>query len=151
MKKKTTLTIAGIVAVLAIAAVPFLYAGPGHRGCGMGLGPLARLDRAQKELGLSDQQVTEIKTIFKGVHDQNSPYRDQMRGGFDGVMATLLKNPNDISGAMAILDQQAQAERAMKANALNAASKALNTLTPEQRDKLGALIAQRQQKFQRSH
>ncbi|MGZ8852785.1 MAG: hypothetical protein ACXW2X_05270, partial [Thermoanaerobaculia bacterium] len=81
--KKSTWIITAVVALLAIASVPFLYAGPGHRGHrGMdGLGPLARLERAQKELGLSDQQVGEIKAIFKSVHDQNAQYRDQLRGG----------------------------------------------------------------------
>jgi periplasmic protein CpxP/Spy len=145
--KKSTWIITAVVALLAIAAVPFLYAGPGHRGQrGMdGLGPLARLERAQKELGLSDQQVGQIKAIFKGVHDQNAQYRDQLRGGMGGALNALLKDPNDIAGAQAIMDQQAQSERTIKSNLLNAASKALNVLTPEQRDKLGQIVAQRQQ------
>jgi Spy/CpxP family protein refolding chaperone len=144
--KKTTLTIAAIVAVLALAAVPFVYAGPGHRGQG-GFG-LERLAHAQKALGLSDQQVTQIKAIFKDVHTQNAQYRQQARGAFGDVMTTLLKNPNDLAAAQTVIDQQAQNERTMKMNLLAGASKALNVLTPEQRDKLAQLIAQRQQKLQ---
>ncbi len=140
--KKSTLTIT-ILALVALVAVPLLYAGPGRHHGMAGFGPLAHLGRAQQELGLSDQQVAEIKAIFKNFHDQNAEYRDQLRGGFEGVVKTLIKNPNDIAAAQALIDQQAQAERALKTNLLNAASKALNVLTPDQREKLGQMIAER--------
>ncbi len=147
--KKTTLTLAGILTLVALVAAPFLYAGPGRMhshgmAAGMGMGPLAHLQKAQQELGLSDQQVTEIKAIFADLRTQNAPYREQLHGGLQGVISTLLGNPNDVAAAQAIIDQQAEAERALKTNVLNAASKALNVLTPEQRVKLGDLIAQRQ-------
>ena len=50
MKKSRIIT--AVVALLAVAAVPFLYAGPGHRfHRGMdGFGPFARLERAKNEL-----------------------------------------------------------------------------------------------------
>ena len=141
--KKTTLTIS-ILALVALVAAPFLYAGPGRRhAMAGGFGPLGHLERAQQELGLSDQQVDAIKAIFKDAREQNAAYRDQLRGGFDGVMSTLLKNPNDVAAAQAIIDQQTQAERALKSNLLSAASKALNVLTPDQREKLGQMIAER--------
>ncbi|HEV8660040.1 MAG TPA: periplasmic heavy metal sensor [Thermoanaerobaculia bacterium] len=140
--KRSTLTIT-ILALVALIAAPFLYANHGRDHGMAGFGPLAHLQRAQKELGLSDQQVDEIKAIFKSFHDQNADYRDQLRGGFQGVVNTLIKNPNDIAAAQALIDQQAQAERALKTNLLNAASKALNVLTPDQRTKLGQMIADR--------
>jgi Spy/CpxP family protein refolding chaperone len=151
MTKKTTLTVSAIVvAVLALAAVPFLYAGPGHHhGMGAGMGPLGHLAHAQKELGLSDAQVDQIKVIIKDAHDQNAQYRDQLHGGFQSVISTLLKNPSDVAAAQAIMDQQAAAERALKTNILNAASKALTVLTPDQRSKLGTMIAEHQARFQR--
>jgi Spy/CpxP family protein refolding chaperone len=139
--KKSTLAVA-ILALVTIAAVPFLYAGAGHQHGMGGYGPLAHLGKMQSELGLSDQQVSEIKVILTSLHEQNAPYRDQLHGGFQSVVSTLLKNPNDIAAAQALIDQQAQAERAMKSNLLNAASKALNILTPEQRDKLGQVISE---------
>ena len=145
--KKTLLV---IVAAVALAVVPFVYAAPGHRGrdhAGFGL---ERLAKAQKELGLSDQQVDQIKTIFRSVREQNAQYRTEKRGAFGDVLNTLLKNPNDLATAQSILDQQAQNDRAMKMNLLAGASKALNVLTPEQRDKLAQLIAQhKQQRSQR--
>lgn len=147
--KKTTLTLAGILALVALVAAPILYAGPGRMHAhgmagGRGMGPLAHLQKAQQELGLSDQQVTEIKTIFADLRTQNAAYREQLHGGLQGVISTLIKNPNDVAEAQAIIDEQAQAERAVKTNILTAASKALSVLTPEQRAKLGDLIAQRQ-------
>lgn len=155
MNRKSLITLA-IVALVALLAVPFVYAQQGHgRGMGQmhgmaghgGFGPFQRLQKLQSELGLSDAQVTEIQTIFTNLRDQNAPYRDQLKGGRQTVLSTLLKDPNNIAAAQAIVDQQTQAEQAMKTNALAAASKALNVLTPDQRAKLGDLIAQRQARW----
>ena len=147
--KKRTLTITAVVAaVLALAAVPLVYAQGHMHKMGMGMGPFGHLAKMQQELGLSDQQVDQIKAIVAETHEQNAQYRQQLHGGIHAAIATLLKNPNDVAGAQAIIDQQTQAEAALKTSILNAASKALNVLTPEQRDKLATLIAQHQAKFQ---
>jgi len=150
--KKRALTITAVVAaVLALAAVPLVYAqGHMHRmgKMGMAMGPFGHLAKMQEELGLSDQQVDQIKAIVAETHQQNAQYRQQLHGGIHAAIAALLKNPNDVAGAQAIIDQQTQAEAALKTSILNAASKALNVLTPEQRDKLASLIAQHQAKFQ---
>ena len=137
------------MAVLAIAAVPFIYAHPHGRGMhgmhggpgGPGeLGPLGHLQRMKTELGLSDQQTDEIKAIFTALRDQNATYRDQLRDGHMAIFNTLLQNPSNVAAAQALVDQQTQAERALKSNMLTAASKALSVLTPEQRTKLASLI-----------
>ena len=141
MKKRTLgLTAAGAFVVLL--AVPFVYAqhvrgdhGGGHGGFGSMM-MLGHLDKAKQELGLSDQQVTDIKAIFENLKQQNAPYRASLKGGMASVAQTLLNNPNDLAAAQAIVDQQSQAERTMKSNGLAAASKALNVLTPDQRAKL---------------
>lgn len=151
MKKRASIIAVVSIAVLSVAAVPFVYAGQGHpghmQGMGEGMGPLGHLEKVQKEIGLSDQQVDQIKTIMAGVHEQNAAYHEQLRGGFQSIVSTLLKNPDDTVAAQAIIDQQSQAERAMKANLLAGASKALNILTPEQRQKLGTLISERAAQF----
>jgi Spy/CpxP family protein refolding chaperone len=148
--KKSTLTVAALLALVALIGVPFVYAA-GHRMHGMaaGMGPLAHLQKAKEELGLSDQQVDQIKAIVKEAHTQNAALREQLHGGFQGVFDTLLKNPNDVAAAQALLDQQDQAERALKTNLLNAASKALNVLTPDQRVKLGEMVAQHRGRMNR--
>jgi periplasmic protein CpxP/Spy len=147
--KKTTLTLS-IVALAALLTAPFLFAqGFAHRRGAEGFGPFGggkHLAKLQQKLGLSDAQVTEIKTIFADLRTQNQPYREQLKGGMQSVITTLLNNPNDTAAAQSIVNQQEQAEAAMKTNTINAASKALSVLTPDQRAQLGQLIQQWQAK-----
>jgi len=139
--KKRTLGFSAAGALVVLLAVPFAYAqhvrshGGGHGEFGSMM-MLGHLDRAKQVLGLSDQQVTDIKGVFENLKQQNAPYRDALKGGMASAAQTLLNDPNDLAAAQSILDQQSQAERTMKSNALAAASKALNVLTPEQRVKV---------------
>ncbi len=146
MTRRTT-TLIATIALLIAAAVPLAYAaGPGrHRGFGQGF-PMMRLERAKEALNLSDDQVSQIKGIFADLRQQNAPYRDQLRGNMRNVAQTLIDDPNNLSAAQAVLDQQLAAERTMKQNALNAAAKALGVLTPEQRGKLAQFMAQHEDK-----
>lgn len=157
MKKRMLLTTT-VIAIAAFAIVPFVYAGPGrhargegfggHRGAGFGLGILGHLGHVKEELDLSDQQVDQLKAIFKEVHEQNQPYRDQLRGGMKDVAELLLANPNDVAGAQSLLAQRESAEAAMKANVLQATSKALNVLSADQRAKLSSMLEKRTERWQ---
>jgi len=143
MKRRTLIfSIAAIVIVLA--AVPFAMAQHmrGHRHGAMMFG----LGRAKAALGLSDQQSADIKQIFADLRTQNEPLRTSMRGGRQAIAQLLLANPNDVAGAQALLDKQLDTERQMKHNALAAASKALNVLTPDQRAKASAFLQRRMAK-----
>ena len=145
MKRRTL--ILTIVAAFALATVPFVYA-QGHRrshGDDFGGGMLfGRLARAKAALGLTDAQSDQIKAIAADLRTQNQPLREQLRGGFAGVAQALINNPNDLAAAQQLLDQQEQVERTMKSNALAAAAKALNVLTPDQRAKVSQFIASHQ-------
>lgn len=151
--KKRILIGAGLIALAAIlASVPFAYAAHTrmHRD-GMGGGPggmmfLGHLRHLKSELNLSDAQASQIETIVASLRDQNAEYRQQIHGGLGQVAQALIKNPNDLATAQALIDQQTAAENAMKKNALTAASKALQVLTPEQRDHLGELVTERMQR-----
>ena len=145
--KKRLILITLILA--AVAAVPFVYAGPGGHGFrgmhgrgGHGLGFLGHLDHIKSELDLTDAQVTQLKDIVRATREQNGQYREQIHGTLKQVATVLLTNPNDVAGAQAVLDQQAAAEKALKSNLLVAASKALNVLTPEQRTKVALHLAE---------
>ena len=142
---KRNATIAIALAIGILATVPLANAGPGghRRPGGPGLGFFGNLRHVQEELNLSQAQVDQIRGIFAGLHSQNQAYRDQVRGGFQSAARTLLENPNDLSAAQAMLDQQTAAERAMKANRLAATSKALNVLTADQRAELTQMIEER--------
>jgi len=146
---KKYLTIAAVVATLALVAAPFALAQRMHRGDhGMHGGPgemggvafLGHLQHAKDALGLSDQQVTDIKTIFKDLRTQNEQFRTTHHETMKQIADILLKDPNNISAAQALIDKQSDTERQMKTNALVAASKALNVLTPDQRGKLQTFI-----------
>lgn len=110
---------------------------------------LGRLSHVKEELDLTDAQVEQIKAVVEELRTQNEPYRDQVRGGIHDIAKTLIANPNDLAGAQAKLDAQAAAEKALKTNVLNATSKALNVLTPEQRTKLAALVEQHAGRMQK--
>ena len=153
--KKRTLIFATAAILAVLIAVPFAYAQHmrGHGGHRMGgdLGPimmLGHLEHAKQALGLSDQQVADIKAIFQDLHTQNAASRDQLHGGLKSVAEALIANPNDVAAAQALLDKQEAAEHAMKVNVLNAASKALNVLTPDQRAKLGAKLREHAARFE---
>ena len=146
---KKYLTIAAVVATLALVAAPFALAqrmrggphgGPGELGGVMFLG---HLQHAKQALGLSDQQVTDIETIFKDLRTQNQQYHESLHGNMKQIAAILINNPNDTAAAQALIDKQSDAERQMKTNALLAASKALNVLTPDQRGKLQTFLNER--------
>jgi Spy/CpxP family protein refolding chaperone len=152
MKKRILIGAALIALAAILASVPYAFAGrrmmrndgygpnAGHDGGMMMLGHLRHL---RQELDLTDQQVADIQAAFQTVHDQNAPYREQLRGGMKQVAETLLKNPNDLAAAQALVDQQAVAEVAMKKNALAAMSKALQVLSAEQRTKLQTVVSER--------
>ena len=150
MSRKTGLILGGFIVLLA-AAVPFVYASRGmHRG-GHGLAFFGHMRALRQQLDLTDDQVAKLKTIKDDLHTQNAPYRDQIHGGLQSIAKTLLANPNDVAAAQTQLDAQDAAERAMKTNTLNAVSKALNVLTPEQRTKLGAFLAKHQAEMMALH
>ena len=142
--RRRTWIITLVLAAAAVATVPLvLFGGPLHRGGHGGFaGAFAHghLEHLTRELDLSDQQKTEIKAIFHEMREKNAPYHEQLHGGIASIVKTLIENPSDVATAQALLSQQTQAEDAMKANLLNAASKALSALTPEQRAKLGDLV-----------
>lgn len=153
---KKYLTIAAVVATLALVAAPFALAQRMHGGPhGMG-GPgdiggvmfLGHLQQAKQALGLSDQQVSDIETIFKDLRTQNQQYRESLHGTMQQIATILINNPNDTAAAQALLDKQADTEKQMKTNALLAASKALNVLTPDQRGKLQTFISERHARMQ---
>jgi len=139
--RKRILIAGGAISLVALLAVPFAFAHGMHgaRGDG-GAMFMGHLRQMKSELGLSDQQTADIKAAFQGLRDQNKAYRQSKRESMAQAAQILIKNPNDIAGAQAVLDQQIESERAMRANALSAMSKALNVLTPDQRTKLGTMV-----------
>lgn len=140
--KRHTWTVTAVLALAILVAAPLAFAQRNRRdGFREGL-LFGRLARAQRALGLSGAQVTQIEAIFADLKTQNATSRQSMRSGMHAALEKLIENPSDIAGAQAIIDQQSAAEAALKTNTLRAASKALNVLTAEQRAKLATLVQQ---------
>jgi len=146
--KKRTLIFSAVAVLIVVLAVPFAVAqhlrGAGHRGhIGADMMMFGHMQRVKAALGLSDQQAADIKQIFTDLRTQNEPYRASLRSGRQAIAQALLANPNDLAAAQALIDKQTETERQMKINALTAASKALNVLTPDQRTKASAFLQER--------
>ena len=131
------LAITLLVAGIAIAGPHAMRAGG---ACGGAMGHLEHLAKAKAALGLTDDQVSQIKAIAAEVHQQNATYCEQMHGGYKSVLTTLLANPSNVPAAQALVEQQNAAENAMKANIVNGVARAIAVLTPEQREKVGKFI-----------
>jgi Spy/CpxP family protein refolding chaperone len=153
MTKKILIATA-LTALLAVALVLQAQPATRHRSgegfcAGHGMKAMAHLAFVAGKLDLSTAQTDQIKGIFADLRTQNAPYRQQFHGGLRSIAETLVKNPNDVAAAQAILDQQNDAEKALKANTLAAVAKALNVLTPEQRAKLGTMIEEHAAQWER--
>ncbi|MHB0969098.1 MAG: Spy/CpxP family protein refolding chaperone [Thermoanaerobaculia bacterium] len=156
MKKKAILVVllvaASVFATVALAHGPRGRAGMEKRGLrdhGMmgerhGFGPLERLEKLRGELGLSDVQVEAIRAIREEVRNANAASRDQLRDGMGDVASILIANPDDLAGARKAMQAREAAMATIKDNALEGASRALKVLTPGQREKLGAIVVERQ-------
>jgi Spy/CpxP family protein refolding chaperone len=149
MKKRTAIIVT-VLALAALTAVPFVYAGPGghgrsHEGFAAGM-IFSHLSHIQEELDLTDAQMAQIKAIFTELHQQNEASRENIHGGLHDAMLALVNNPNDLASAQAALDRQAAAEKQLKQSLLTATSKALNVLTPDQRAELSKLIQERMER-----
>ncbi len=150
--KKRILIVSGVAVLVVLIIVPLALA---QHGLGMGRGHgcmasgrsgmmmFGHFGRAKAALNLSDQQAADIKKIFADLRTQNEPYRASMRSGMQSVAQALIANPNDVAAAQALLDKQSEAEHIMKSNALNAAAKALNVLSADQRAKAATFLQQR--------
>jgi Spy/CpxP family protein refolding chaperone len=152
MRKRIAILTLVLVTISATAFV--LHAGPGKRhghGFGHGFGGpgmhagfnfMAHVGKLKSELDLSDAQVDQLKAIAAETHEQNKQYRKQMHGGFMAIAQKLVAEPNDVTGAQAMLEQQAAAQRAIQNNIVAAAAKGVNVLTPEQRTKMADHLAE---------
>ena len=130
------------IAIMVLSAVPMLYARPNQRG-GRSDNALSMLLKARAELGLSEAQTTEIRSIMKSLHDQNASLRTQRRDYTEDAIDTLVADPSAVVKAQTLIDQKAKIDRTRQTNLVNATAKALRVLSPDQRQRLAELIEER--------
>ncbi len=147
--KKIWIVVGTVTLVATMAAAPLALAHQqAKRGGAMSpLMALERLHQLRGELNLSDAQLAELRKIGIETREANSAYRASLRDNLGEAGLALLANPDDISGAEAILDRNAQAKQELRANVLEGVSDAIKVLDAEQKAKLASVLKHRMGEF----
>ncbi len=136
----------GIVAVLAPAAI--WAAGPFGHG-GMGAGPFGmdgrNVLRMAGKLGLSSDQVTQIKGILSAAKTANAPTRDQLQGNQKAFQATYNPAQFDATAVNAYIAQQTPLAQKLVASGFQTEASVLAVLTPSQLTQYNQLRAEMKQ------
>ena len=147
--KKIWIVVGTVTLVATMAAAPLALAHQqAKRGGAMSpLMVLERLHQLRGELNLSDAQLAELRKIGIETREANSAYRASLRDNLGEAGLALLANPDDITGAEAILDRNAQAKQELRANVLEGVSDAIKVLDAEQKAKLASVLKHRMGEF----
>jgi periplasmic protein CpxP/Spy len=101
-----------------------------------------------KQLGLTDEQHTQIKQIFNNAKPALLPLMRQERQAHQSMMQLITSGNFDQAKAQAIVAQETQVHAQIEMQHAQLASQAYQVLTPEQKTKLSEFMAQREQRFQ---
>ena len=135
------LAIAAGVGGTVLAQGPGPGFGHGHRHGGWMLG------RMSKELNLTADQQTQIKSIMQTERSKTQPLKQQMRQNEQAQNATINGN-FDEAQARAFAQKQTQIMNDLIVEKQRTKSQIYALLTPEQRQKAQQLMQQHQQKMQ---
>jgi len=97
----------------------------------------------RKELGLTDDQVKQLRDLRKQQAEQLKPQRDQVRSGAENLRSLMAApNPDPTAVGKQVLDlRQARTALRQARSAWNDKAKAI--LTPEQQNRLSEIQAKR--------
>lgn len=133
MKKKTLITMLSLGALMLTAAPVMAQPGPGGRGY---RGQGARLERMKQKLGLTDDQVAQLKALrtshrgqMKSTHDQLMALRQQMKQVLGAPVV-------DEAKAMTLFKQMESYKQLAHEARFKHRLQMLRVLTPEQRTKM---------------
>lgn len=149
MKKKFFLGLTAIILAAAAGLVGTVMA----QGPGRGFGPGFRhnngwmLRHMTKELNLTTDQQTQIKSIMQAEKTKTRPLMQQMRQNEQQQNAAINGN-FDEAQARAFASKQAQIMSDLIVEKERTKSQIYAVLTPEQRQKAQQLMQERQQKMQ---
>lgn len=149
MKKKFFLGVSAIILVVAAGMAGTLLAqGPGqnfHRGFRHHDGWM--LQHMTKELNLTTDQQTQIKSIMQAQKSKVQPLMQQMRQNRQAESANITGN-FDENQARAFANKQSQIMSDLIVEQERSKSQIYAVLTPEQRQKAQQLMQQREQRMQ---
>ena len=144
--RRTILATLGIIAVLVPAAI-WAAGPPGHGGMGagpfgMGGGSVLRL---AGKLGLSSDQITQIKGILSAAKTANAPTRAQLKANRQAFQASYNPAQFDATAVNAYIAQQTPLRQQLAVSGFQTEANVLAVLTPSQLTQYKQLKAEMQQ------
>ena len=144
--RRAILATLGIIAVLVPAAIwaagPFGHGGMGGGPFGMGGGNVLRL---ANKLGLSTDQVTQIKGILSAAQTANAPTRAQLKTNQQAFQTSYNQAQFDATAVNAYIALQTPLVQQLVTNGFQTEANVLAVLTPAQLTQYNQLVAQMQQ------
>jgi Spy/CpxP family protein refolding chaperone len=152
--KKSILAVSAALA-LGLIATPILLARGGERSGHRALfgGHFGHhggaFVKVLHELDLTDEQKTALHAIHKDARERNAAAKAALHDGLMDAARVLVTNPDNIAGAQAAIAGRQAAIEELKQGTLTAVSQALAVLTPEQRAKVAAHLAEHRKEHSR--
>ena len=144
--RRAILATLGIIAVLVPAAIwaagPFGHGGMGAGPFGMGGGNVLRL---ANKLGLSSDQVTQIKGILSAAKTANAPTVAQLKANQQAFQASYNPAQFDATAVNAYIALQTPLRQQLVVSGFQTQANVLAVLTPAQLTQYNQLVAQMQQ------
>ncbi|MBB71191.1 MAG: hypothetical protein CMF50_02180 [Legionellales bacterium] len=144
MKKLATLLTGGILSASLVAAAPAMAEKPcggyNHHGSGKhavakdGVHP--RLAHMKKKLQLTDEQVTQIKSIMNKNKPEFQKNRAALKAGHDKIRALVNSDNFDSQKAQTLIDAQTQTMASTMLIRAEQGHQIYTLLTPEQKAKV---------------
>lgn len=151
MKRRTAIAVG--IGIATLAAIPLVYAGvnfAGGEGCPFGGGHrgghgIMKLHALKSELNLTDEQEKALWDVARRTREQNAGTKKALKNGIHEAARVLLADPSNLAGAQAVIEKQEATIEQVRNSVLSGVSEGLQVLTPEQRQKLTALLAEHEQ------
>ena len=118
---------------------------------GMGMAGMPIPERLLDEVGVSAEQKSRLREIFKAAGDDLRAQHEAGRGLHSQMLALMAAPQVDAAAAEALRQQQLSRHDAVTKRALQAMLDAQAVLTPEQRAKIAERMAKRQQRMEHRH
>lgn len=123
-----------VALAITLAAFSAAQAGPGRDGHNMN--PEQRLKMMKKHLGLSDQQVTQIRAIQKKHEPQHKQLREKMREKRKELHALLMSESPDRSAVLAKMQEASAVKIELRMHRFDMHQEVHAILNPAQRAKM---------------
>ncbi|MBI5490481.1 MAG: Spy/CpxP family protein refolding chaperone [Deltaproteobacteria bacterium] len=148
MKKYTGWLVLGVAATvgvvgLAVGSAAAQQGGAAAQEDGEGGPGHGRLARIREALGLTDDQVQELRDTFLAFRDQTRELREQIKTEVKGIPDLVRRDDLTQADLMAVHDRVHDIAGQLGEKRVEMLYQMWQKLTPEQRGKLGDLIAER--------